>query len=417
MFPEHLTPHALRFPFFIARRYLFAKKSHNAINIITLVSVIGVAVGTMALVVVLSVFNGFEKLILSLFNAFNPDMEIRLREGKVFSVDDLPLEELKNIPGVVLYSELLEETALLTYRDRQHLVTMRGVNDTFVEITGIDSMLVAGEFILEQGDADFLVLGQGVEYVLGANINDFQHMLNLYVPRRGRSTGLQPSQAFNASSNFASGIFGLQSEFDMEYILVPMRLARRLLEYDNEVTSLVIGLDPAANPGRVQQQVQELVGPHFEVRNRLQQQDFLYKVMRSEKWAIFLILSFILVIASFNVIGSLTMLVIEKSRDIKILHSMGASQKVIRRIFLVEGIMISLGGALAGIILGGLVSWLQMRFGIIGIQADGSFIIDAYPVAVQGMDFVLVSITVFGIGLLASILPIRNISLLLEKNK
>ncbi|MBW6497424.1 MAG: ABC transporter permease [Bacteroidales bacterium] len=407
----------MRFPFFIARRYLFAKKSHNAINIITMVSVIGVAVGTMALVVVLSVFNGFEKLILSLFNAFNPDMEIRLREGKVFSVDDIPLEELKNIPGVVLYSELLEETALLTYRDRQHLVTMRGVNNSFVEISGIDSMLVAGEFILEHGDADFLVLGQGVEYVLGANINDFQHMLNLYVPKRGRSTGLQPSQAFNASSNFASGIFGLQSEFDMEYILVPLRLARRLLEYDNEVTSVVIGLDPAVNVSRVQRQMQELVGPNFEVRNRLQQQDFLYKVMRSEKWAIFLILSFILIIASFNVVGSLTMLVIEKSRDIKILHSMGASQKVIRRIFLAEGIMISLGGAMAGIILGGLVSWLQMRFGIVGIQAEGTFIIDSYPVAVKAMDVVLVSITVFGIGLLASILPIRNISLLLEKNK
>jgi lipoprotein-releasing system permease protein len=407
----------MRFPFFIARRYLFAKKSHNAINIITLVSVIGVAVGTMALVVVLSVFNGFEKLILNLFNAFNPDMEIRLKEGKVFSMDEIPLEELKNIPGVVLYSELLEETALLTYRDRQHLVTMRGVNDSFISITGIDTMLVAGEFILEQGDADFLVLGQGVEYVLGANINDFLNPINLYVPKRGRSTGLQPSQAFNASSNFASGVFGVQAEFDMEYILVPMRLARQLLEYDNEVTSVVIGLDASANAIRVQRQMQDLVGPGFEVRNRLQQQDFLYKVMRSEKWAIFLILTFILIIASFNVIGSLTMLVIEKTRDIRILHSMGASQKVIRRIFLVEGIMISLGGALAGIFLGGLISWLQMRFGIIAIQAEGSFIIDAYPVYVKALDFVLVSITVFGIGLLASVLPVRNISLLLETKK
>jgi lipoprotein-releasing system permease protein len=407
----------MRFPFFIARRYLFAKKSHNAINIITLVSVIGVAVGTMALVVVLSVFNGFERLILNLFNAFNPDMEIRLKEGKVFSIDEIPLEEIKNIPGLVLYSELLEETALLTYRDRQHLVTMRGVNDSFISITGIDTMLVAGEFILEQGDADFFVLGQGVEYVLGANINDFLNPINLYVPKRGRSTGLQPSQAFNASSNFASGVFGVQAEFDMEYILVPLRLARQLLEYDNEVTSVVIGLDASANAIRVQRQIQDMVGPGFEVRNRLQQQDFLYKVMRSEKWAIFLILTFILIIASFNVIGSLTMLVIEKTRDIRILHSMGASQKVIRRIFLVEGIMISLGGALAGIFLGGLISWLQMRFGIIAIQAEGSFIIDAYPVYVKALDFVLVSITVFGIGLLASVLPVRNISLLLETKK
>jgi len=405
----------LRFPFFIARRYLFAKKSHNAINIITLVSMIGVAVGTMALVVVLSVFNGFEKLILSLFNAFNPDMEIRLKEGKVFSMGDVPLEELKNIPGVVLYSELLEETALLTYRDRQHLVTMRGVSDSYINITGIDTMLVAGEFLLEEGNADLIILGQGVEYVIGANINDFLNPLNIYVPKRGRTTGLQPSQAFNASSNFASGVFGIQAEFDMEYILVPIRLARSLLEYDMDVTSLVVGLEATANPARVQRQIQDLLGPAFEVRNRLQQQDFLYKVMRSEKWAIFLILTFILIVASFNVIGSLTMLVIEKTRDIKILHSMGASKKVIRRIFLIEGIMISLSGALLGIILGGLVSWLQMRFGIIGIQAEGTFIIDAYPVYVKAIDFLLVTITVFGIGLLASVLPVKNISLLLEE--
>lgn len=404
----------MRFPFFIARRYLFAKKSHNAINIITLVSVIGVAVGTMALVVVLSVFNGFERLILSLFDAFNPDIEIRLREGKVFSIEDIPLGELKNIPGVVLYSELLEETALLTYRDRQHLVTMRGVNDAYINITGIDTMLLAGDYLLKDGDANFIIMGQGVEFVLGANINDFMNPLNLYVPKRGRTTGLQPSQAFNASSLFASGVFGVQAEFDMEYILVPLRLARSLLEYDNEVTSVVLAIDATANQTRVQRQIQHLLGPGFEVRNRLQQQAFLYKVMRSEKWAIFLILTFILIVASFNVIGSLTMLVIEKNRDIKILHSMGASQKAIRQIFLIEGIMISLGGAVAGLILGGFLSWMQMRFGIIAIQAEGSFIIDAYPVYVKAIDFLLVAITVFAIGLLASVLPVRNISLLLK---
>ena len=405
----------MKFPFFIARRYLFAKKSHNAINIITLVSVIGVAVGTMALVVVLSVFNGFEKLILSLFNAFNPDMEIRLKEGKVFSVEDLPLEELRNIPGIALYSEMLEETALITYRDKQHLVTMRGVSDDYIKITGLDTMLVAGQLVLEDGDADYLILGQGVEYVLAANLNDCLNPLNLYVPRRGRSTGLQPSQAFNASSNYASGVFGIQSEFDMEYILVPIRLARRLLNYENQATSLVIGLEPGANTSRVQKELENLLGNDFQIRNRLQQQDFLYKVMRSEKWAIFLILSFILIIATFNVIGSLTMLIIEKQRDIRILHNMGAPQKTIRQIFLTEGVLITLGGALAGILFGGIISWLQMRFGIISIQAEGNFIIDAYPVHIKAIDFLLVAITVFGIGWLSSLLPVRNISLLLEK--
>ena len=405
----------MKFPFFIARRYLFAKKSHNAINIITLVSVIGVAVGTKALVVVLSVFNGVVHLILSLINPFNPDMEIRLKEGKVFSVEDLPLEELRNIPGIALYSEMLEETALITYRDKQHLVTMRGVSDDYIKITGLDTMLVAGQLVLEDGDADYLILGQGVEYVLAANLNDFLNPLNLYVPRRGRSTGLQPSQAFNASSNYASGVFGIQSEFDMEYILVPIRLARRLLNYENQATSLVIGLEPGANTSRVQKELENLLGNDFQIRNRLQQQDFLYKVMRSEKWAIFLILSFILIIATFNVIGSLTMLIIEKQRDIRILHNMGAPQKPVRQIFLTEGVLITLGGALAGILFGGIISWLQMRFGIISIQAEGNFIIDAYPVHIKAIDFLLVAITVFGIGWLSSLLPVRNISLLLEK--
>lgn len=310
---------------------------------------------------------------------------------------------------------MLEETALITYRDKQHLVTMRGVSDDYIKITGLDTMLVAGQLVLEDGDADYLILGQGVEYVLAANLNDFLNPLNLYVPRRGRSTGLQPSQAFNASSNYASGVFGIQSEFDMEYILVPIRLARRLLNYENQATSLVIGLEPGANTSRVQKELENLLGNDFQIRNRLQQQDFLYKVMRSEKWAIFLILSFILIIATFNVIGSLTMLIIEKQRDIRILHNMGAPQKTIRQIFLTEGVLITLGGALAGILFGGIISWLQMRFGIISIQAEGNFIIDAYPVHIKAIDFLLVAITVFGIGWLSSLLPVRNISLLLEK--
>jgi len=407
----------LKFPIFIARRYLFAKKSHHAINIITLVSVAGVAVGTMALVIVLSVFNGFERVILSMFNAFNPDLEIRLKEGAVFSLDAFPLQELKNIPGVVLYSEVLDESALITHQNRQHLVTMRGIQDSYATITGIDTMMVSGGFFLEDGGADFFVIGQGVEMVLGANIHDFMNPFNLYVPRRGRTPGLHPSQAFNATTNFASGVFGVQDEFDMEFVFVPIELARQLLDYDNQVSSLVLKLDDTANESRVEKEIQALVGPAFEVRNRLQQQDFLYRIMRTEKWAIFFILTFILIIASFNVIGSLTMLVIEKTRDIQTLHSMGASKKLLRKIFLTEGIMISLGGGLAGIAIGVLVSWLQMRFGFISIQAQGTFVIDAYPVLIQGTDLLKIAITVFGIGILASLLPVKNIALLIHNKQ
>ncbi len=399
----------MRLPLYIAWRYLFAKKTHNAINIITLVSVVGVAVGSMALVVVLSVFNGFEKLILSLFDAFHPDMEITVAEGKTFSMEAFPLDELKGVSGIVHYGEVLEESGLIMYKDKQHLVSLRGVDDAYRHITGIDTMVVHGEYLLVDNDRNFIIPGQGVSLVINASIHDYLNPIDIYVPRRGRTPGLHPAQAFRSSSNYASGIFAVQSEYDMEYVIVPLRLMRRLLDYHDEVTALVASIDPEYNHQRIQRQIREVIGPEYVVKNRLQQQDFLYRVMRSEKWAIFFILTFILIIAAFNIIGSLTMLVIEKRRDISVLRSMGASRQMIRRIFLVEGILVSLAGALGGIAIGGLISWLQMRYGLIRLQAEGVFIIDAYPVSLQGLDLLLVGFTVFCIGLLASMIPLRNI--------
>lgn len=395
----------MRFPLFIAGRYLFAKKSHNAINIITMVSVVGVAVGTMALIVVLSVFNGFERLILSLFNAFHPDLEISLAEGKSFSMEHFPAGELKDVPGLIRYGEVVEETAMLTYRDRQHLVRMRGVSENFRHMTGLDTLMVEGTFILQEGERNYMVLGQGVAYTLGANINDFLNPLSIYVPRRGPTSFMHPAQAFQAASLYASGVFAVQAEFDMEYVVVPIRLARHLLEYTDEVTSVILMLEADAPVQRVQASIEALLGPDYLVKNRLQQQDFLYRIMQSEKWAIFFILSFILVIAAFNVIGSLTMLVLEKKEDIQTLHKLGASRRTIRRAFIMQGMMVSAGGALGGLLLGGFLCWLQMRFGLIRIQADGAYIIDAYPVAMQFADFFLVAVTVTAIGLLASSIP------------
>jgi lipoprotein-releasing system permease protein len=371
-------------------------------------------VGAMALVIVLSVFNGLEKLIVSLSNSFNPDIEITLVEGKAFSSETFPLTELQAIPGVVSYSEILDETGLLTYLDKQHLVKMRGVSESFRHITGIDTLLVDGDFVLEEGDFNYFILGQGVAVVLGANVSDFLNPLTLYIPKRGRTLSLQPAQAFNVSSNFASGIFGVQSEFDLEYVIVPIRLAQRLLDYQDMATSIAVKLDASHNAGLVQQNIEQLIGPGYKVKNRLQQQELLSKIMKSEKWAIFLILTFILIIAAFNIIGSLTMLVLEKRKDIKILHSLGASKLVIRQIFLVQGIMISLGGAIAGILVGAFVCWLQIRYGIVAIQAEGTFIVDAYPVDMKLFDFILVAITVFLTGIGASLLPVKNISRLID---
>lgn len=400
----------MRFPLYIAWRYLFAKKTHNAINIITLVSVIGVAVGTMALVIVLSVFNGFERLILSLFNAFHPDMEITLAEGKTFHMSDFPAEELASVPGILNIGEVLEETGLLMYREKQQLVTFRGVDKNYGMITGIDTMLVEGEYLLEQDGRQFIIPGQGVARALNASLHDYLHPIHLYVPRRGRTAGIQPAQAFRTSSHYASATFSVHPEYDMEYVLVPLPLLRRLLEHEDAVTSIVLRIEPGHDHRRVQRAIQESLGADYRVRDRIQQEAFLYRVMRSEKWAIYFILTFILLIASFNIVGSLTMLVIEKRRDIGVLRSLGASQSLIRRIFLWEGALISLGGALGGILAGGLVSWLQMHFGLISLQAEGTFLLEAYPVHLQATDLFLAGGTVFCIGMLASLLPLRNIS-------
>jgi lipoprotein-releasing system permease protein len=398
----------LHLPSYIAWRYLFAKKTHNAINIITLVSMIGIGVGAMALVVVLSVTNGFEKLILSQFNAFHADIEIIPAEGKTFSVDSFPLEDVLRLPGVIHRGEVLEESGMVSYRGKQHLVSLRGVDAAYPVITGIDTLIIQGIYETERSGSNVLVLGHGVSLMLNASIHDLLHPVEIFVPRRGRTTGMHPAQAFRSASAFPAGIFAVQADFDMEYVILPIRLMRQLLQYENEMSSLILAIDDNANHNRIQRELQDIVGEGFVVQNRLQQQDFLYKVMRSEKWAIYFILTFILVIAAFNVVGSLTMLVLEKRRDIAILRSLGASKKLVERIFLLEGILISLGGAVGGIALGGLISWLQMRYGLIRVQAEGLFIIDSYPVHLQGSDLLLVTLTVFCIGLLASLVPLTN---------
>ncbi len=399
----------MNFPFYIARRYLFAKKSQTAVNVLSIVAVVGVAVGTMALVIVLSVFNGFEKLILSLFNSFNPDMEIRLAEGKTFDFNEFPAEEIRNIPGVLYLGEVFEETALITHKDKQHIVTLRGVDDNYRHITGLDTMIWQGSYDLRSGDMENLIIGQGVAMVLNASIHDYLNPFHIYIPRRGRVTTIHPAQAFNASTHFASGVFSVQSEFDIEYVIAPISLLRYLTEYDRKVTSVMLSIDPNANIRQIQRQIAEISGEDYIVRNRLQQEEFLYKIMRQEKWAIFFILSFILMIAAFNITGSLTMLVLEKRKDIRILWSMGCSVKILKNIFLHQGMLIGLGGAGIGIFLGALISWLQMQFGMVGLQADGTFILDAYPVQINPWDFVLVFFTVSLIGMMASLVPVQKI--------
>ena len=384
----------MNFPFYIAKRYLFSKKSHNIINIISGISVAGVTVGTLALIVVLSVFNGFEELVKSLFNTFNPDLIVTVREGKTFYTNDLPSERIKNIPGVVSFSEVVEENALLKYKTEQNIVTLKGVSEDYLVNNPLDSMLVDGNFILENNDYNYTVMGYLVAYNLGIKINDFSNPVQVYVPKRTKKRLTSIEQSFNSGSLIPSAVFSVQQEIDAKYVIVPLRFARKLLDYSKEVTSLEIRLDPTVDPDIIQKQVQQIAGDAFVVKNRFQQQELLYKIMKSEKWAIFIILSFILVIAVFNVVGSLLMLILD-----------------IKRIFLVEGLLISFSGAVLGLFLGYMLCILQLKYGFIKLGPDTSaFIIPYYPIKLYFADFVAVFTMVFFIGMIAAWFPVKQIA-------
>jgi lipoprotein-releasing system permease protein len=404
----------MNLPFFIAKRYLLAKKSQNVINIISAISVVGVATGTMALIVILSVFNGFDSLIKSLFSVFDPEIEITLVEGKTFVAEgDSRFEAVKDHPGVAYFTEVLEENALLMYGDRQHVATLKGVDENYSMTSGLDRMIIEGSLMLsDEYNNSYAVIGLGLANVLNVGLN-FITPLDIYIPRRTAtisSITMNPAQAFNRKMIFPSGVFSVEQEFDLSYVIIPIEFARDLLEYEHEVTAIELGLSPGFRESEVIADIQTILGDEFRILNRYQQHEWLYKVMETEKWAIFLILSFILLVASFNIIGSLTMLIMEKKKDLVVLKSLGATEKMIRKIFLLEGLMISIVGAVAGLVLGFLIALIQMEFGIVKLYGTGAFIIDAYPVELQVPDFLYVFITVLLIGLLAAIVPVRYIT-------
>ena len=400
-----------KLPFFIAKRYLFSKKSHNIINIISGISVVGVTVGTMALVIVLSVFNGFESLIVSLFNSFNPALTISAKEGKTFHFDEFPADSIKNIPGVFVMTRVIEETALLKYRNKQFIATIKGVSPEFEAMSGLDTMLINGKFVLKSENQSHIILGAGVAYYLHASLSDPVNPITIFVPRRDGNIGGSIEKAFNSKSIFPSAIFSIQQDFDIKYAVVPLDFAKELLEYEDEVTAVELGISADADVDKIQKETKRILGEKYTIKNRFEQQILLYKIMKSEKWAIFFILTFILIIATFNVIGSLTMLILDKKKDIAILHSMGAGKQLIKRIFLIEGILISVGGAITGLILGAFISWLQQQFGFISLgNGSGTFVVDAYPVKIVLTDFLLVFVTVVSIGFLAAWYPVKQLS-------
>jgi lipoprotein-releasing system permease protein len=399
----------MRFPFYIARRYLLAKKSHNAINIISIIAVVGVTIGTMALIVILSVFNGFDRVVKSLLNSFDPDYSLSLVEGKVFTPDSLQLAALGKVPGVAAWSAVLEENAVLKYEDKQYIATIKGVDSSYVHVTDVPRSMFEGTFKLRNGELPYAVVGQGVQLYLGIVLQSEKPVL-VYMPRRLGNVSLNPEQALRRNYFLVSGVFRIEQDFDSKYAFVTLDYLQNLLEYPNEISAIELRMHPGADPGEVRKAVEKIFGPEFRLKDRMQQQEFLYKIMRSEKWAIFFILTFVLVIASFNIIGSLSMLILDKKTDIAVLAGMGATPGMIRRIFLVEGWLISISGAVAGLFLGGMVCWLQMKFEILKLQGSGSFVIDAYPVYMRWPDFLIIFVTVISIGYLAAWYPVRFIT-------
>ena len=404
----------MNLPFYIARRYLFSKKKHNAINIISGISVCGVALATLALVCTLSVFNGFQDMVAGFFTAFDPELKITIREGKVFEPQGAAFQEVRSLPEIGVWTETLEENAMVQYKDRQAMAIIKGVEDNFEELTSIDSLLYgAGEFILHDSIVDYGVLGVELISELGTGLQ-FVDPLQVYAPKRNvRVNMANPSASFNRDYLFSPGVVFVvnQQKYDARYILTSLSFARNLFNYDTEVSAVELKLKPGTDVTAVQRKITRILGDEFVVLDRYEQQADVFRIMEIEKFISYLFLTFILAIACFNVIGSLSMLILDKREDVETLRNLGADDRLIARIFLFEGRLISLFGALSGIVLGLLLCYIQQRFGIISLGGgNGSFIVDAYPVSVHVTDVVLIFIMVITVGFLSVWYPVHYLT-------
>ena len=391
-----------------ASRYFRAKKSTNAINIIAWVSVVAIAVGTGALIVILSVFNGFEGLVKSLYSSFYPSIKIAPSSGKTIILTPAQLRQVAAVPGVAHFSQVVEEKAVLRYGDEPTIAILKGVDSSYNNVTDVKSNIVRGRFDTGDSVAYRAVLGLELEGALGVDVVHSLAPVTVYLPRRNVSTFVTPEDALNNGVLYPAGTFAIQQEFNSKYVITNIQFMRSLLELGaDEMSALEIGIRPGADERQLKEKLELLLGKGYKVQTRYEQNQSLYAIMQTEKWAVYVILSFIMIIAAFNMIGSLYMLVIEKEKDITILKAMGARQSLIMRIFLAEGLIIAGIGTALGFTLGGAFCLLQQRFGLIKLEGT-SFLVDAYPVNMHHEDFVLVFVTIMIIGIAASWYPARR---------
>ncbi len=404
----------MNFPFFVARRYLFSKKSTHVINVISGISMVGVAVATMALVIVLSVFNGFHDLVASLFTNFDPQLKVLPVEGKTVAADDPVLTKIKLLPQVEVATEAVEDHALAIYQDRQAMVTVKGVDDNFADLTHITDILYGdGTFSLHAANLEYGILGMRLAQTLGIGAQ-WDGFMRIYAPQKeGQFDISNPEAGFVVDSLNSPGVlFGVkQAKYDKEYIVTSIAFARNLFGQQGMISSLEIRLKPGSDLDAVKKEMKEIAGSRFRVLDRYEQQEDTFRIMAIEKMIAYIFLTFILVVACFNIIGSLSMLIIDKKNDVVTLRNLGASDKQIARIFLFEGRMISAVGAIVGIGLGLLLCLLQQQYGLVKLgDSAGSFIVDAYPVSVHYTDVALIFITVIAVGWLAVWYPVRALS-------
>lgn len=395
--------------FYIARRYLFAKKSHNAINIISMVSVCGVVVATIAMICTLSVFNGFKGLTTTLFSIFDPDLKITPVEGKVFDPTTANMERVCELSSVELCSGVLQENALVRYGGRQEISVLKGVDSSFHRLVQIDTVIIDGQFILNEDGFSYAVLGIGLASSLGVNAA-FAYPLEIYMPKRDVMINIaNPVTSFQVEYAHIGGVYHInQPVYDEGFMIVPIELLRSMLNYEKEVSALELKLVPGADVSSVKKEIADLIGEGFVVKDRNEQQEASFKMVQIEKWVSYLMLCFILVLALFNVLGSLAILMIEKEEDVSKLRSMGADNHLINKIFLFEGWMISLLGAVIGVVIGLLLCFLQQHFGFISLgETAGTFIVDAYPVEVDWWDVLVVFLTVVMVGFIAVLYPVH----------
>ena len=400
--------------FYISKRYLIAKKSHNAINIITAISVGLVAIGTIALIAIMSVFNGLETLVGSLSTSINSDLLIEPKTSKYIDRKDFPEEKIKKLEGIKYWSPTLGDNVLFKYKpaletiSREYIGYLLGVEENYTKSTNIESMMIDGVFLLQNYGKPYCVMGNGVAANLQIHLNDFDNPIRCYFPKADASVNINPMDAISIGNLLPSGVFSIQQEIDEKLIIAPLNFVQELMNLKGKLTSIQVELEDESEVDNIQKEIQNIVGNSFTVKNKIQQNDVMYNIMKSEKWSSFLILAFILFIATFNLVGALSVLIIDKQADIQILTFMGANKTLISKIFLFEGFMVTMSGTLIGLVLGALLVVIQDTFGIIPMQ--GSFAVDSFPVELLFSDLAAVFAVVVVVSLIAVIYPIRRLS-------